>query len=158
HLLIKAWGAGFWSDVDHVLGSLLLAEMTGRTPVVRWGARSLFAEPHDADAWGVYFEPVSAAKPEELTGRGFSYVPAKWNDRSLASDGLNLFRGPGSRLGALHFLNRPEDVAVCDFHVGIRSILPWLRPGHRLHGVPIEEVYRDLLRRHVRPRAQWLAR
>ncbi|MGB8078567.1 MAG: hypothetical protein WCF09_11900, partial [Gallionella sp.] len=33
-LLIKAWGYGFWSDVSHVLGQLLLAEITGRTPVV----------------------------------------------------------------------------------------------------------------------------
>src|SRR5947208_17137630 len=26
-LLIKAWGFGFWSDMDHVLGGLLLAEI-----------------------------------------------------------------------------------------------------------------------------------
>src|SRR5215469_16394010 len=36
-LLIKAWGAGFWSDVSHVFGGLLLAEVTGRKPVVHWG-------------------------------------------------------------------------------------------------------------------------
>jgi len=32
-LVIKAWGYGFWSDVSHVLGCLLLAEITGRIPV-----------------------------------------------------------------------------------------------------------------------------
>ena len=32
-LLIKSWGFGFWSDVSQVLGSLLLAEVTGRIPV-----------------------------------------------------------------------------------------------------------------------------
>jgi len=43
-LLIKAWGYGFWSDVSHVLGQLLVAELTGRTPIVHWGQNSLFGK------------------------------------------------------------------------------------------------------------------
>lgn len=42
YLLIKSWGFGFYSDVIAVLGSLLLAEITHRTPVVHWGKNSLF--------------------------------------------------------------------------------------------------------------------
>jgi hypothetical protein len=34
YLLIKAWGFGFWADLDHVLGALLLADLTRRVPVV----------------------------------------------------------------------------------------------------------------------------
>src|SRR4051812_28856508 len=29
YLLIKAWGEGFWSDMFHVVGCLLLSEITG---------------------------------------------------------------------------------------------------------------------------------
>src|SRR5690242_5044603 len=32
-LVIREWGCGFWSDFDHVIGGLLLAELTGRAPV-----------------------------------------------------------------------------------------------------------------------------
>ena len=42
-LLIKAWGFGFWSDVLHVLGGLMLAELTRRQPVVFWGSNSLYS-------------------------------------------------------------------------------------------------------------------
>ncbi len=35
-LLIKSWGCGFWSDVDHVMGQLLVAEITNRIPVIYW--------------------------------------------------------------------------------------------------------------------------
>src|ERR1700722_19722782 len=41
-VLIKAWGHGFWSEVTHVLGGLLLAEISGRIPVVHWGDKNLF--------------------------------------------------------------------------------------------------------------------
>ena len=41
-LLIKAWGQGFWSDMCHVMASLLVAEITDRIPVVQWGGNSLF--------------------------------------------------------------------------------------------------------------------
>src|SRR5580765_3885445 len=44
-LLIKSWGKGFWSDVDHVLGALLAAEMTRRTPIVHSGGKCLFTAP-----------------------------------------------------------------------------------------------------------------
>src|SRR4051812_49352892 len=33
YLVIREWGFGFWSDISHVLGALLLAEGTGRIPV-----------------------------------------------------------------------------------------------------------------------------
>ena len=39
YLLIKAWGYGFFSDVNHILGQLLIAEMTERIPIVYWGKK-----------------------------------------------------------------------------------------------------------------------
>ena len=58
-LLIKARGYGFWSDVSHVLGALLLAVMTGRIPVTYWGYNSRFTEGSGRDAFELYFKPVS---------------------------------------------------------------------------------------------------
>src|SRR5215213_4962540 len=61
-LLIKSWGKGFWSDVDHVLGALLAAEMTRRTPIVHWGDNCLFTAPGVDNAWAQFFEPINARR------------------------------------------------------------------------------------------------
>src|SRR5579883_1828330 len=67
YLLIKAWGFGFWADVSQVIGSLLLAEATGRIPVTYWGNESLFSDKSGRDAFTFYFEPVSPISCEALT-------------------------------------------------------------------------------------------
>jgi hypothetical protein len=58
-LLIKAWGCGFWSDMNQVFGCLPLAEITGRIPVTHWGKNSLYGDGTDTDAFQLYFEPIS---------------------------------------------------------------------------------------------------
>jgi protein O-GlcNAc transferase len=58
-LLIKAWSYGFWSDVSHVLGQLLVAEITGRTPIVHWDSNSLFGDGTGSNAFEFYFETLS---------------------------------------------------------------------------------------------------
>ncbi|MDK9702056.1 MAG: hypothetical protein OEL20_02880 [Sulfuritalea sp.] len=65
-LLIRAWGAGFWSDVDHVLGQLLLAEITGRIPIVHWGAESLFGGTTDEDGFALYFKRINNFRRENI--------------------------------------------------------------------------------------------
>src|SRR4051812_589750 len=78
-LLIKPWGYGFCSDLDHVLGALLVAEMTGRIPVTLWGAGSRFRD-NEEDAWSNFFEPVSKYTIADLVGKNMSWFPAKWTD------------------------------------------------------------------------------
>ena len=63
---IKSWGFGFWPNVSQVLGALLLAEATGRVPLVHWGRNSLFGDGSARDAFGHYFEPVSNVTLEDL--------------------------------------------------------------------------------------------
>jgi hypothetical protein len=59
YLVIKSWGFGFWSDVSQVIGSLLLAEITGRIPVTHWGKNSLFSNGSNRDSFKGYFNPAS---------------------------------------------------------------------------------------------------
>ena len=101
YLLIKAWGYGFSSDMDHVVGQLLLAELTGRTPVVHWGANTLFGAQDIANAFELYFRPVSGATQDGLSAWGQSFFPAKWTAATLRDENVNKFQGPGSRTSAL---------------------------------------------------------
>ena len=151
YLVIKAWGFGFWSDISHVLGSLLLAEITGRIPVIHLGKSSLYADDSGADVFGRYFQPVSDLGLTDVAAiAGATFFPAKWNKANLAQDDVAKWKGAGSRLGALNFLNRRETVAVSDFYVGAIYVQPWIPADHPMHGKALDEIHRYLLAKYLR--------
>ena len=154
-LLVREWAQGFWSDVDHVLGMCLLAEITGRMPVVWWGAQSRFSPGGAANAWEQFFEPVSDVKLPALSKLGL--FPSKWRDQPLTGPIRNRWSGDGSRLVGLELLARDEPVVVSDFHTGMKALLPWLPASHPLAGASLRDAYRSLARKYLRPRLEILA-
>ncbi|WP_374257996.1 O-fucosyltransferase family protein [Aquabacterium sp.] len=153
YLLIKAWGFGFWSDLDHVLGSLLVAELTHRTPVVYWGKNSLFRDANTVNAFESFFQPVSEAKWADLTRAGQRYYPPKWQAQNLQQEDVAKWTGPGSRLSGLYLLARDEEVVVSDYHTKINDLLHWIPEGHPLSGLSRIQIYRQLFQKyiHLRP-------
>lgn len=151
YLVIREWGFGFWSDISHMLGALLLAEATGRIPVTWWGSQSLFSDGGDEDAFQRYFQPVSNVHLENLPSEFF---PPRWNGANLKTTTQAKWQG---RTGPVYFLNRPERVAVCDFFAAVPNILPWLPPTHMLYGKTVEAAYRHLAEKYLRPRAEIIA-
>ena len=89
YLLIKAWGFGFFSDVYHVLGQLLLAELTDRQPIVHWGQNSLFTDRSGQNAFEFFFEPLSELNVSDLASQDHDYFPRKWNPENLTQENLN---------------------------------------------------------------------
>lgn len=156
-LLIKAWGCGFWSDMNHVLGCLLLAEITGRVPVTHWGRNSLFTDRSDADAFRLYFEPVSTFGVDDLRIPGASHFPGKWTADSLRRDNHAKWDGAGSRLHGSYYLRRRETIAVSDFYVHVPDLLRFIPSTHAWHGKRSDEVYRLLAEKYIRPRHEILA-
>ncbi|HED12261.1 MAG TPA: hypothetical protein ENI62_01135 [Gammaproteobacteria bacterium] len=152
-LLIKAWGFGFWADVDHVLGQLLLAEMTGRTPVVHWGKNSLYNNGTCTNAFELYFDPVSDCTIDNLTTGSRSCFPPKWNQYNLQLNEKNKLAGEFSRMAALYSLARDEDVVVSDFHTYVSDLVPWIDARGPLSGMDAQAIYRYLFRKYLRPKA-----
>ncbi|MGD9691044.1 MAG: hypothetical protein AB7K52_11605 [Phycisphaerales bacterium] len=164
-LLIRGWGYGFWADVDHVIGALLLAEITGRTPIVFWGRESLWADvdqsagdagQRPSSAWEAYFEPVSPARiaDVESAAKEGGVYPPKWAPGTLREPPASRWEGAWSRVPALRLFNRSERVVVSDFHVAVAGLLPWVPMGHRLHGADFATAHRDLFSRWLRPRSE----
>lgn len=151
-ILIKAWGFGFWSDIDHVLGQLLLAEITGRTPVVHWGENSLFRDGDTDNAFECFFKPVSRYSLDDLVLPEYSFFPPKWNRQNLGQGEVDKWDGRYSRIAGLYLLGRNEDVVVSDFHTLVRDLLPWIHEGHVLHGESIQGLYRYLFDKYLRLR------
>jgi hypothetical protein len=151
YLLIKSWGTGFWSDVDHVLGQLLLCQITGRIPVIHWGANCLFGGSERQSSFDRYFLPVSKFTIHDLLNQPGSFYPPKWNAANLLSEDINKAQGPYSRMAALYFLARPESVAVADFYTGVVCVRDWIPPSHPLAGKTVGELYRHLIQTYLKP-------
>jgi len=163
-LLIKAWGYGFWSDVHHVLIHLLVAELTGRRPVVQWGSNSLFSDAATAGQGGNaflhFFEPPAGAtltEAQALADQGDVYPP-KWQGRRLDEDNVNKWEGPGSRTAAQYLFARPETLVVSDFYSTVSSLLPWIGAGSRYHGMSDDQIHSALFQRYLKPSAAMQAR
>lgn len=150
-LLIKAWGYGFWSDLDHVAAGLLLAEITGRTPIVHWGSNSLFRAPHaSSNAFTHFFQPVSALSLDALKREDLSFYPTKWNNSNLHLEDHQKWSGEGSRLTGLYLLRRGENVVVSDFHTKLNDLIPWIPEGSSLFGMDRNQLYRHIFTKYLR--------
>ncbi len=152
-LLIKAWGFGFWSDVSHVLGQFLIARLTARTPVVFWGANSLFSRDQKSDAWRAFFEPASPTTLRDLRALTCECWPPKWTTANLTYPEVAKWEGQWSRVPGLRLLGRSERIIVSDFFASILELLPWINPSHPLAGKSVHEIARILVRDHLRPTA-----
>jgi protein O-GlcNAc transferase len=158
YLLIKAWGAGFWSDVTHVLGCLLLSEITGRVPITHWGSTSRFGDRSGKDAFRLYFQPVSNLRVDSLPPFAASDIfPRKWRAENLVLDDRKKFTIRGAGIGGVHLLNRTERLVVADFYIGVIDLLAWLPDDHPMHGRTVDEVYRYLTTKYLKPAPEILA-
>jgi protein O-GlcNAc transferase len=152
YLLIKAWGYGFWSEIHHLASQLLLAELTQRTPIVLWGSNCLFRREGYAEAFGHFFEPVSSASLEDLPAAA-TIFPTKWSQDTLRAENINKWEGDGSRLAAQFLFDRPETLLVSDFFSTLSSIIPWIGPSSKYHGLSDDALYAEILQKYLKPAA-----
>lgn len=143
--IIRSWGQGFWSDVDHVIGQLIVAEMTGRTPIVLWGENSRFGE-GAGNRWERFFEPVS----EGVLTAGRDFFPSKWRESNLMVAENGAFSGPGSRIAFLPFLSSGADATVSDFHAPVVAISHWIPAWSGLSGKSVRALYCEVLGERIR--------
>ena len=149
YLLIKAWGYGFWSDIDHLLGALLVAELTNRVPVVHWGANTLFGDPEFVNAFDLYYEPVSALSIRDLVDCDLSFYPPKWHPNNLQAENVDKWCGPYSRQSGILLLGRNEDVVVSDFHISVAQLMPWIDKDSSYAQMKWHEIFRHLYAKYL---------
>lgn len=147
-LLIKAWGCGFWSDVDHVMGQLLVAELTNRIPVVYWGTNSLYAESLQSNAFELYFEPVSDYSLRDLARPEYTFYPPIWNSRNLMIEDLDKVAWTYRNLGDM--MGSDANVVVSDVHYFIRPILNYITKDHWAYGMIAHQIYRGLFEKYIK--------
>jgi hypothetical protein len=162
YLVIRAWGCGFWGEVNHVAIQLVLAEIMGRLPLVFWGAECRYRGGPEGNAWTDYFEPVSEASEADLSRPGLRVFPTRWAAgtlwSSLSNPMLVQLRGNPKGLSALAAIDRSDAVVVADRYNEMAEVLAWAAPGHPLAGATPEAAYRRVYERSIRPRPELRAK
>ena len=147
-LLIKSWGCGFWSDVDHVMGQLLVAELTNRIPVIYWGTNSLYAESFKTNAFDLYFEPVSNYTIYDVIKPQYTYYPPIWRYDNVMVEDLDkitwIYRNLGDLIGS------EANVVVSDVHYFVRPIINYITKDHWAYGMTSQQIYRGLFDKYIK--------
>lgn len=141
-LLIKSWGCGFWSDVDHVMGQLLAAQITHRIPVVYWGTNSLYSESFTTNAFDLYFEPISEYTIHDIAKPEYTFYPPIWNSKNIMVEDLDKIAWTYRDLGDM--MASDANVVVSDVHYFIRPMIPYIPSEHWAYGMTAHEIYRCL--------------
>jgi phosphoglycolate phosphatase-like HAD superfamily hydrolase len=147
-LLIKSWGCGFWSDVDHVMGQLLAAELTHRTPVIYWGPNSLYAKSFDTNAFDLYFEPVSEYTIRDLIRPGYTFYPSVWNARNIMIEDLDKIAWSQRNLGDM--MSSGANVVVSDVHYFVKPMIDYIPKDHWAYGMTPHQIYRGLFDKYLK--------
>lgn len=147
-LLIKAWGWGFWADMDHLIGQLLVAELTNRIPVVSWGTNSLYSDTILSNAFELYYEPVSNYTLQDVARPEFTFYPPIWNHVNIMIEDLDKITYTYRDIGTL--MSSDANVLVSDVHFFARPIMEYIKKDHWTYGLTPIQIYRKLVEKYLR--------
>jgi hypothetical protein len=147
-LLIKSWSYILWYDIEHTLSQLLIAELTGRIPVVYWPTHCLHNGFIHTNGFELYFEPVSnytifdVAKPE------YSYYPPVWDQDNLLMDDPDKETWVYRNIGDM--MSSKENVVVGDIYFDIYSLIPFIKKENAAYGMSVDQIYSYLFNKYIR--------
>jgi ADP-heptose:LPS heptosyltransferase len=150
YLLIKAWGHGFFSEVNHLISNLLFAELTNRTPICLWGENCMFRSQEEKNAINNFFENLNSEIPPELYETDDIYPP-KWNSKNIHQENINKHRGEHSKISLQMLIGKQHKLLVSDFYTPISSLIPWISEDSEYFGKSDEVIYDILYKKYLTP-------
>jgi len=156
YMLIHSWGSGLGFDLLYLLKQLMLAELTDRKPMVYWGKNSLYNDHPDSDCFTDYFDDISQATFQDIEPLHQECYPFFWQERQL-KENVRRTRWRDKKnnqqyaMTGLYYLNRQEHLVVGGEFTSIKTLLPWISKKHRFYGLSVNQIYRDLMARYIKP-------
>ncbi len=157
YFLIHSWGSGLGFELLYLMQQLLIAELSERTPVIYWGANSLYNDTPDQDCFVEYFDSISSLTIDDLKQHIPNVYPEHWQKRDLQNfirrtRWRNKVNNQQYKIGGPYFFNRPERIVVGGEYASVGMLRPWLANNHRYSNTLVGDIYRDLVRRYIRPK------
>ena len=146
-LLIKAYGWGFWADMEHLIGQLLIAELTNRIPVVHWGMNSLYSDTISTNGFELYYKPISPFSLRDVLRPEHTFYPPIWNFKNALVEDLDKTSAMYRDLGNL--MKSDADVVVSDIHSFPRPILEYIPKNHWAYGMTPILIYRRIINKYL---------
>lgn len=149
YLFIKSWGYDFWSDVHHLASQILVAELTGRIPIIWWGKNFIYEDGGGVENFSKYFLPINNVSLDDFPDHVDIYPP-KWDWKNIKQENFNKWSGPFSRFAAQYIFSRNESVVVSDFYATLHSIIPWIDSSSVYYGKSEDDLYGDIFRSYFK--------
>lgn len=147
-LLIKAYGWGFWADMEHLIGQLLIAELTNRIPVVHWGMNSLYSDTISTNGFELYYKPISPFSLRDVLRPEHTFYPPIWNYKNALVEDLDKTTSTLRNLG--NMMMSDADVVVSDIHSFPRPILEHVPKDHWAYGMTPILIYRRIIQKYLK--------
>lgn len=147
-LLIKAWSYILWADVEHVLGQLLIAELTDRVPVVYWPTHCLHNGFVHTNGFELYFEPVSNYTIFDISKPEYTYYPPVWDQDNLLIDDPDKETWVYRNIGDI--MCSKENVVIGDVYFDVYNLIPFIKKGHPAYGMTVRQIYSYLFKKYIR--------
>ncbi|RDY30577.1 hypothetical protein [Lachnotalea glycerini] len=147
-LLIKAISHNLWKNLHHVMELLLVAEITGRKPIVYWGCSCLYQDVLYNNAFDLYFEPISDCDIYDVINKKFTFYPPIWTYDNLTSDDPNKSNLCYRNIG--DFIGSQADVVISDVSIYITRIIPFITKDHPTYAMTPLQIYRYLFDKYLK--------
>ncbi|HVJ48137.1 O-fucosyltransferase family protein [Desulfitobacterium sp.] len=147
-LLIKAWSYILWEDVKHVLGQLLIAELTDRIPVVYWPTHCLHNGFVYTNGFELYFEPISNYTIFDIVKPEYTYYPPVWDHDNLLVEDQSKETWIYRNIGEIMSSN--ANVVVSDVYFDVYKLIPFIKKSHSAYGMTVQQIYRYLFNKYIK--------
>jgi hypothetical protein len=147
-LLIKPWSYRLWSDVEHVLGQLLIAEITDRIPIVYWPTHCLHNGFFHTNGFELYFEPVSNYSIYDLAKPDYTFYPPIWDTDNMLVEDVEKDTWSYRSIG--NIICSDANVVIGDMFFFMSEIIPFIRKDNAEYGMTAAEIYRYLYRKYIK--------
>jgi hypothetical protein len=162
-LLIHAIPEGMVAVLRHTVHGLLLAELSGRIPVIYWGSRFLYRRVgKDENAFLRFFEDVGCCDGNRVTSAHGGFLPTDWSAENVFNDRLISYLDDESRSGVAQpplemLLNSEAAVVVYTHWNHLVDILPFVPEGSEYHGLDNATVAGMIFRKYFKVLPEVLA-
>lgn len=147
-MIIKGYSHNIWLDIRQLLDQLVIAELSGRVPIVHWGSNSFYDGTIYNNAYNLYFEPITNYTIEDVMKPEYSFFPSTWNPENLLIPDPELTTLVDRNIGEI--IESQADVVVCDSYSHKMPILNYIGEDHPLYGMEARHIYRYLIKKYLK--------